>query len=135
MADSLPPVLVTDDVPEARELLLFIFARYGIPCIECPTAEETLHVCQTQPIALVITDISKPGMDGLQLLTHLRNDPLTQHIPVIILSSRVGLKSEADKALALGAERCLQKPPFPRDLVAEVKQVLAEHGIVYPSAT
>src|SRR5215510_2907065 len=107
MPDPLPPVLVTDDEPETQGFLRLILERFGIPAVECPTAEEALHMCQTEPIGVLVSDLSKPGMDGFELIARIRANPFTKYIPILIVSSRVGTKDEADKAYALGADRCL----------------------------
>lgn len=72
---------------------------------------------------LVLTDVMMPVMDGFQLLQVLRSDPLTQSIPVILLSARAG--EEATIAgLAAGADDYLIKPFSARELIARVETQL-----------
>ena len=58
---------------------------------------------------LIVTDLSMPVMDGWQLQTHLKNDPRTQHIPVIALTA-LARESNKEQALAAGFDGLLAKP-------------------------
>jgi response regulator RpfG family c-di-GMP phosphodiesterase len=69
------PVLVTDDDTMSRALYRAIFDQYGLNLIETRSSADALHTCQTQPISLVISDIMKPHMNGLEMLQMLRSNP------------------------------------------------------------
>ncbi len=93
----------------------------GFRVIGTDDSREALQVCQTQPIALVVCDIIQPYMNGLELLAHLRADPATQHLPVIVVSAR---GDAAEMAFQLGADSFIHKPFHPAQLVQEIHRVL-----------
>ena len=72
---------------------------------------------------LVLLDIMLPGTDGLDVLRELRAGPLTEALPIIMLTAK---SQEADKVvgLELGADDYMVKPFSPRELVARIKAVL-----------
>ncbi len=85
--------------------------------------EEALSALEKSPVDLIILDINMPGMDGFQILDHLKRDESTQKIPIIVLSSlnRENLKV---KALEHGAEDFIVKPFTGPELAARIKAVL-----------
>lgn len=99
--------------------------RSGLTVIAVIDSTETLQRCQTEKIALVISDIMKPGMDGLELLRHVRADPSTAHIPFIFLSASL-TPERKQMALQAGANACLTKPCTSAVLNSEVERVLLE---------
>ena len=78
--------------------------------------------------SLVLLDIMMPAMNGLELLDKIKADPITKNIPVIMLTNLSG-KTEADTALAKGAELYLVKSEHdPKQIVAIVADILAKHS-------
>ncbi len=86
-------------------------------------AEEALSLIQSMDIDLVISDISMPGKDGLNLLSTLRNREQTRDTPFLMLAglNDRGLKR---KALDLGATDLLNKPANHEDLIARINSML-----------
>ena len=85
------------------------------------TAEDALEIVDAAPPALVLTEISLSGMDGLELLRKVKRNPRTNAIPVIVLtSSRDPLVKEA--CLAEGCKAYLQKPVDPDVLYAAIQK-------------
>ena len=117
-------VLVVDDDPHIRELLVFALAKAGLDTREAADGEAALaSVAQAAP-DLVVLDINMPRMDGLEVCRRLRA-PNTAHadVPVLFLSSR---DDEIDRILGieLGADDYVTKPFSPREVVARVQAVL-----------
>ena len=77
----------------------------------------------TQTYDLVILDLSLPGMDGLEILRHIRSQERTIHLPVIILTAR-GSPEDRVKGLNLGADDYLPKPFEVDELEARIKALL-----------
>lgn len=115
------PVLVTDDDSMSRALHRAIFNQYGLNVIETRSSDSALEICQTQRISLVISDIMKPHMDGLEMLQYLRADPRTEHIPLIFVTATTGTR---DVAFQFGADAFIRKPFHPQDLLVEVWRLL-----------
>ncbi len=86
-------------------------------------AQAALKRTEESEYDCIVSDVSMPGMTGLDLLEVLRQSPRTLHIPVIILTGN----AEADlkrRALDLGATDLLNKPVTPEDLLARIRSVL-----------
>jgi two-component system chemotaxis response regulator CheY len=72
---------------------------------------------------IILTDINMPDINGLELLSFLKNHPQYKSIPVVIISTE---KTEADRkrGLALGADDYLTKPFDPKDLQFIIRRLL-----------
>ncbi|MGF1665850.1 MAG: response regulator transcription factor [Acidimicrobiia bacterium] len=113
-------ILVIDDEPRVREVVVTYLEREGFKILEAADAETARrHLAGPEP-DLVILDIMFPGASGLDLLHELRRTSAT---PVILLTARA---EEADRVLGLelGADDYVVKPFSPRELVARVRSVL-----------
>ena len=94
--------------------------------------EHALTALLTQPYDLVILDLSLPGMDGLEVLRHLRAQEKTARVPVLILTARSTLDDKV-KGLNLGADDYLAKPFEVAELEARIKSLLRRSGNVMPT--
>jgi len=121
------PVMLSDDDPEMVGLLTMILERERLTVIGTVDPVDTLRLCRTKPISLVVSDISKPTMDGFEMLSRLRGDAVTRAIPVLFLSARCRAE-DFETAQRLGAVGYLVKPIRPRELVETVQRVLLTRG-------
>jgi two-component system phosphate regulon response regulator PhoB len=82
-----------------------------------------LQIARTEGPDLVLLDLMLPDLDGLEVCKRLRRDPITERIPVIMVSAR---GSEMDRVLGfeLGADDYIIKPFSPRELVLRVRRSL-----------
>ena len=113
-------VLVVDDDPHIRALLVFAFEKAGMAVREAADGEEALaEVAQRTP-DLVVLDINMPRMDGLEVCRRLR---AASEVPVLFLSSR---DEEFDRVLGieLGADDYVVKPFSPREVVARANAIM-----------
>src|SRR5579871_6302704 len=118
-AESLPAsaalVLVIDDDPLVGDLLRRSLAKDGYRVEYADSGELGLQLArQLQPDAITL-DVMMPGMDGWQVMTHLKSDPEVADIPVILLS----IVDDRKTGFALGATEYLTKP-FDRDRLSAV---------------
>ncbi|MBO9576397.1 MAG: response regulator transcription factor [Sphingobium sp.] len=113
-------ILIVDDDPHIRELLVFAFAKAGLDTAEAGDGEEALAIVQRRPPDLVILDINMPRMDGLELCRRLR---AMGELPILFLSSR---DDELDRVLGieLGGDDYVVKPFSPREVVARSMAIL-----------
>ena len=119
-----PLVLVVEDDPRAANLMRLQLQSQGYRVEFARSAEEGLaRAADLRPAALVL-DIILPGMDGWDMLAHLKDHPETSHIPVVIVS----ITDEAQRGFALGASQVLVKPVTQGDLLA----ALAAAGLDEP---
>jgi chemosensory pili system protein ChpA (sensor histidine kinase/response regulator) len=79
----------------------------------------------------MLLDIEMPRMDGYELASHVRNDPRLRHIPIVMITSRVGDKHR-NRALEVGVDRYLGKPYQESDLLEAISSLVqtdvAERG-------
>ncbi len=113
-------MLVVDDEPRVREVVVAYLERDGFRVTDVPSVEAARAVMGDADPDLVILDIMLPAESGLDLLAELRRNGDT---PVILLTSR---SEETDRVLGLelGADDYVTKPFSPRELVARVRSVL-----------
>jgi len=113
-------ILVADDDPHIRQLLVFALAKAGLETIEAADGEEALQIAETQAPDLIVLDINMPRMDGLEVCRRLRAEG---GLPILFLSSR---DDEIDRIIGieLGADDYVTKPFSPREVVARVMAVL-----------
>ena len=113
-------VLVVDDDPHIRALLVFAFEKAGMAVREAADGEEALASVARAAPDLVVLDINMPRMDGLEVCRRLR---ATSEVPVLFLSSR---DEEFDRVLGieLGADDYVVKPFSPREVVARANAIL-----------
>lgn len=72
---------------------------------------------------LIFTDINMPIMDGLKLVSHVRNDPELKHIPIVIITTE-GADEDRKRGVALGANNYLTKPIQAGKILAVAKELL-----------
>ncbi|WP_404477762.1 response regulator transcription factor [Novosphingobium sp. BL-52-GroH] len=113
-------ILIVDDDPHIRQLLVFAFGKAGLDTIEAADGEEALVQVERHSPDLVILDINMPRMDGLEVCRRLRAG---NEVPIFFLSSR---DDEIDRVLGieLGGDDYVVKPFSPREVVARSMAIL-----------
>ena len=115
-------ILVADDNADMRDYL----ERLLTPSYTIETVADgitALNTIKNNPPDLVLSDVMMPEMDGFELLRSLRAEPLTQEIPIILLSARAGEESRIE-GLEAGADDYLIKPFSTRELLARIEATL-----------
>ena len=116
-------VLIVEDESDIAQLMQFHLAREGYAPTVAASGRVALEAVDQGPPDLVILDIMLPDLDGLEVCRKLKNEPSTNHIPILMVSAR-GEESDIVVGLELGAEDYVTKPFSPRVLMARVKAVL-----------
>jgi signal transduction histidine kinase/DNA-binding response OmpR family regulator/HAMP domain-containing protein len=99
-------VLVIDDDPLARDLVVRHLRREGLEAVEAASGPEGLALARARRPAAVVLDVLMPEMDGWAVLAELRAEPALAQVPVVMLT----ILGEPARGLALGAADYLQKP-------------------------
>lgn len=102
-------VLVIEDHPMDRELVVELVEQEGYQVIEAASAEEGLVLAVNDRPALILMDLALPGMSGFEAIRRLKADPKTAAIPILALTASV-VGTGARKAGESGADACLIKP-------------------------
>jgi len=119
-------VMVVEDSKTMRDFIVSTIQSVGkMFVIECGTGFEALKMLPKHEFDMIITDINMPDINGLELITFLKNDEKYKHIPLIIISTE-GSEKDIKKGLSLGAQRYLVKPFDPEELKKIVKEYLWE---------
>jgi two-component system OmpR family response regulator len=113
-------ILVADDDPHIRQLLVFALVKAGFDTIEAEDGEAALIAAKQSAPDLIVLDINMPRMDGIEVCRRLR---AVGDLPILFLSSR---DDEIDRVLGieLGADDYVTKPFSPREVVARVMAIL-----------
>ena len=119
-------ILLADDDEEIRTVFGMSLERY-YRILEAATGPSALELTRRERPDLVVLDWTMPGSSGIEILTALRQDPLTATMPVIMLT---GKEEEADRAraAALGAYAFLVKPVSPPQLLKTIQAALPKEG-------
>jgi DNA-binding response OmpR family regulator len=119
-------VLVVDDEPTIREIVVGYLERDGFKTLEAADGNRARELLEREAPDLVVLDLMLPGTDGLELCRWIRS---RSRVPVIMLTAR-GEESDRIVGLELGADDYVTKPFSPRELAARVRTVLrrAEPG-------
>jgi phosphate regulon transcriptional regulator PhoB len=116
-------VLVVEDEPDIRQLIVHHLEREGFRCRHAATGADALRAVRTSAPDLVVLDLMLPEMDGLEVCRRLRADAATAGLPIIMLTAK-GDEVDRVVGLELGADDYVAKPFSPKELVARVRAVL-----------
>lgn len=121
-------ILIAEDSPTMRSFIVSSIAAMGdFSLVEAANGFEALRLLPRERVDLVITDINMPDINGLELVSFIKNNPHYHSIPLFIVSTE-GSERDREKGLALGADAYLVKPFSPEDLQALVRQYLGQEA-------
>jgi DNA-binding response OmpR family regulator len=113
-------VLVVDDEPTIREVVVRYLEREGYRTLEAADGRAARELLESESPSLVVLDVMLPGTDGLELCRWIRG---RSELPIIMLTAR-GEEADRIVGLELGADDYVTKPFSPRELAARVRTVL-----------
>ena len=102
-------LLLVDDSPDSRDVLGALLGALGHEVATANGGEEALAKVAAEAFDLIILDIMMPGMDGYEVLSRLKQNPATRHVPVLVLSGYTEMDSVV-RCVQMGAEDYLTKP-------------------------
>jgi DNA-binding response OmpR family regulator len=117
-------VLVVDDEPIVRDVVVRYLRRDGFRTLEAANGEDARALLERDPPSLVVLDVMLPGLDGLELCRWIR---ARSDVPVVMLTAR-GEESDRIVGLELGADDYVTKPFSPRELAVRVRNLLRRAG-------
>ncbi|MGH9727079.1 MAG: hybrid sensor histidine kinase/response regulator [Candidatus Acidiferrales bacterium] len=116
-------VVVADDSISVRKFVARMLEKAGYCVRLASDGLEAAEIVVQSGAHLIVTDLEMPRMNGYELMSHLRQNPETRRIPVMIVTSRAGAKHR-DRALKEGAVAFLTKPVQEEQLLAAVGKIL-----------
>ena len=118
-APAPPLVMVVDDSLTVRKITSRLLARAGYQVVTAKDGVDALEQLGEISPAVMLLDIEMPRMDGFELTKHLRRDLKTQHLPIIMITSRIAEKHR-DYAQELGVNAYLGKPYQEEELLHHI---------------
>jgi two-component system, OmpR family, response regulator len=122
-------ILVVDDDPEIRRLLVDYLERNGFTPLAARDGREMRQALDRHAIDLIVLDLTLPDCDGLILCRDLRSQ---SNLPVLMLTAR-GEEADRIVGIEMGADDYLVKPFSPRELLARIKGILRRTRALPPN--
>ncbi len=119
-SDAKPKILVVDDDPLMRRIVTQSLERSAYELMEAESGVSGIQCAIEQHPDLILLDVMMPEMDGFEVIRRLRMHPMTQGVPIILLTA-LGEMSEKVYGMQLGADDYMTKPFDPRELRARVQ--------------
>jgi CheY-like chemotaxis protein len=116
-------ILLVEDNEMNRDMLSRRLQKQGYEVVIAVDGEEGVATAQTEAPALILMDMSLPGVDGWEATRRLKASPQTQRIPVIALTAHA-MTDDRDKALAAGCDDFDTKPVDLPRLLAKIQALL-----------
>ena len=117
-------VLIVEDSPTMRQLIAFALKRIrGVRIVEANDGVDGLKKLSSERFDLILTDINMPIMDGLKLVSLVRNDANYKTIPIVVITTE-GAQEDRERALALGANDYITKPIQPTKILEVARNLL-----------
>jgi len=122
-------ILIVEDSSTMRSLLWATLEELGVPVkiTEATSGFEALRCLPRETFDLVVTDINMPDINGLELVSFVKNNDKYQNIPLIIISTE-GSERDQAKGLELGANAYIVKPFDPELLRDIARDLLSEQS-------
>jgi putative two-component system response regulator len=117
-------VLVIEDNEMNMELALALLEKAGCIAIQATSAEAGIQLATTQAPHLVLMDLNLPGMDGLSAVRILKQNPMTGHIPVVVMTAHA-MQGDEQKAREAGSDGYLTKPINIREFLEVIAKFTA----------
>jgi len=117
-------ILIVEDSPTMRQLISFALKRIrGVRIVEAGDGVDGLKKISAEKFDMIFTDINMPVMDGLKLISLVREDATHKGIPIVVITTE-GAQEDRQRALALGADDYITKPIQPNRILEVAKQLL-----------
>ena len=123
--DDKKMILVVDDSPTVRRLVELVLTQNGYEVLSAEDGEKGLEMARQHLPAVVLVDFVMPKMNGHMFCKMLREDDSLKNVPVILISSKSEVVGHAFEA-SFGIVHYFTKPFEPEDLVAKIREVIAE---------
>jgi two-component system chemotaxis response regulator CheY len=120
-------ILVVEDSSSMRAYLTTVIEggteSFELDIVEAASGFEALKTLPHHKFDAILTDINMPDINGLELVSFLKNHPVYRSIPIMVISTE-STEEDRCRAAALGAEEYLVKPFEASDLVEKLRRLL-----------
>ena len=122
-------IVIIEDEPDILEVLSYNLKREGFEVFTAINGTLGLSVIEKELPDLVLLDLMLPGMDGIEICSTIKKNPVTQKILIIMVTAK-GEESDIVLGLGVGADDYISKPFSPKELVARAKAVLRRGTLI-----
>ncbi len=104
-----PPILVVDDDPFILDVVSRFLKLKGYSVVMTTDPEQAISLAETELPRLILSDLAMPGMDGISLIKAFKASPITESVPLVLLTGSDKI-DDIEKGFAAGAGLYLLKP-------------------------
>jgi CheY-like chemotaxis protein len=115
-------ILVVEDHPDSRDLLALYLRMQGYTVYTAEDGREGLKLIQLDCPDMIITDLSMPNLDGVEMIKQVRRIPECYETPILVMTAYGG--DEESAARMAGANRTIIKPIEYESLISQITQLL-----------
>ena len=124
-ADGAKRILVAEDDPDVRELVVFRLARAGYEVLTAADGEEAVAVATSQRPDLCVVDVMMPRLDGYEVTIRLRGEAELAGMPIVLLTASVQ-EAAIERGFEAGADAYVKKPFSPHELLDRIAALLGD---------
>jgi CheY-like chemotaxis protein len=117
-------VLVIDDESVVGVILRVAFEANGHETLVAEGGRSGIETARAEHPDAIVLDLMMPAVDGYEVLEELRDDPVIEEVPILVLTA-VTLSRERDRCISEGADAVMTKPFDPRDVADAVDELLS----------
>jgi two-component system, sensor histidine kinase and response regulator len=117
-------ILVVDDTTDNIDVLEYVLKGKPIHLLRACSGRECIEIAKEQQPDVILLDIQMPEVDGFKTLQRLRESPLTESIPVILLTAKHKDPTSIEKGFRLGADEYLTKPIEVEELLVRIRMLV-----------
>ena len=116
-------IMLVEDNPHNRKIFSAMLEHSGFSVVEAEEGNQAIETARRTKPALILMDLSIPGLDGWEVTRRLKADAETRHILIVALTAHA-MRGDEERALQAGCDGYLSKPISPKKVVEEVKRYL-----------
>jgi len=116
-------ILAVEDEPAIRDMIRYSLERENYRVVTADTVAQARQMLGDQTVDLALVDWMLPDASGLELIRYLRKQPLSQNLPIVVLTARSD-EQDIARGLDAGADDYVTKPFSPRELHARLRALL-----------
>lgn len=119
-------ILVADDEKDIAEIVCEMLEGEGYATVQAYDGEEALRIIRGRRPRAAVLDIKMPGIDGLEVIRRLRQDPDLKALPIVVLTATRIIRELEEEFRQLEVHSWMAKPFEPDQLIAAVKSALGD---------
>ena len=124
-------ILIVEDNPLNLELATDLLEAAGFAVAQAYTGEDGVRLAGKLKPALVLMDLSLPGMDGLSAVQWLKADPATKHLSIIALTAHA-MRGDDEAAIRAGCDGYISKPIDTRSFPSQIRDFIMARSLCKP---